>query len=301
MLTGRTTAIIVTHDSAGVLEKCLTALRQQNATLIVVDNASKDNSVAIAEKAGALVLRNEHNQGFGRAINLGLSKASTDLVLFINPDLVIADGALPAFEAAEIRYPDAGLFGAHLIEPGGRVFFPKQSLLSPYLHNHMGKDWKPSGDCCVPHISGACMLMRRKQALELGGFDPDIFLFYEDDDLCRRVIEAGFSIIFVEHALAHHDRGHSSSPQPGRAYKTRWHLAWSRQYIAQKWNISSPTSGIKLKNTLKYWLARLTNNTSRIERYAGTLSGIKAFEAGQTALEYEGLTKAIPLALNDRT
>ena len=85
MLTGRITAIIVTHDSAGVLEKCLTALRQQNATLIVVDNASNDHSVAIAEKAGALVLRNEHNQGFGRAMNLGLSKASTDLVLFINP------------------------------------------------------------------------------------------------------------------------------------------------------------------------------------------------------------------------
>jgi N-acetylglucosaminyl-diphospho-decaprenol L-rhamnosyltransferase len=301
MLTGRITAIIVTHDSAGVLEKCLTALRQQNATLIVVDNASNDDSVAIAEKAGALVLRNEHNQGFGRAMNLGLSKASTDLVLFINPDLVIADGALSALEAAEIRYPDAALFGAHLIEPGGRIFFPKKSLLSPYLHNEIGKDWKPNGDCCVPHISGACMLMRRNQALELGGFDPEIFLFYEDDDLCRRVIEAGFSIIYVDHALAHHDRGHSTSPRPGRAYKSRWHLSWSHHYIAQKWNIPAPTSGLKLKNTLKYWLARLTHNQARIERYAGTLDGIKAFEAGLTALEQEGLSKTIPLALNDRT
>ena len=299
MIGSRITAIIVTHDSAAVLDNCLKALRQQNATVIVVDNASTDNSVAIAEKNGALVLRNADNQGFGRAMNLGLSKASTDLVLFINPDLMIADGALPAFEVAEKRYPDAALFGAHLIEPGGRIFFPKSSLLSPYLHNHIGKDWKPTGDCCVPHISGACMLMRRKQALELGGFDPAIFLFYEDDDLCRRVIEAGHSIIYLEHALAHHDRGHSSSPQPGRAFKARWHLAWSKLYVAKKWGINVPTTGDKIKNTLKYWGARLTGNKSRIERYSGTLAGLKAFEEGKSALEQEGLDLTIPPALND--
>jgi N-acetylglucosaminyl-diphospho-decaprenol L-rhamnosyltransferase len=299
MIGSRITAIIVTHDSAAVLDKCLKALRQQNATLIVVDNASTDNSVEIAEKNGALVLRNADNQGFGRAMNLGLSKASTDLVLFINPDLIIAEGALPALEAAEKRYRDAALFGAHLIEPGGRIFFPKRSLLSPYLQNAIGKEWKPSGDCCVPHVSGACMLMRRKQALELGGFDPEIFLFYEDDDLCRRVIEAGHAIIFVEHALAHHDRGHSSSPQAGRAFKARWHLAWSKLYVARKWNISVPTTGEKIKNSFKYWLARLTGNKQRVERYGGTLAGIKAFEEGKTALEHEGLDAVIPPALND--
>ena len=299
MIGSRITAIIVTHDSAAVLDKCIKALRQQNAVVIVVDNASTDDSVAIAEKNGALVLRNAHNQGFGRAMNVGLSKASTDLVLFINPDLIIADGALPAFEVAEKRYPDAALFGAHLIEPGGRVFFPKRSLLSPYLHNEIGKDWKPSGDCCVPHLSGACLLMRRKQALALGGFDPNIFLFYEDDDLSRRVIEAGHSLIYLEHALAHHDRGHSSSPQAGRAFKSRWHLAWSKLYVAKKWGLTVPTSGTKIKNTLKLWLAKLMGRKDKIERYGGTLAGLKAFEVGKTALEQEGLDPVIPPPLND--
>ena len=297
---GRITAIVVTYDSAAVLDRCLKALRDQNATLVVVDNASTDDSVAIAQSNGALVLCNEKNQGFGRAMNLGLAKASTDLVLFINPDVVIADGALPAFEAAAKRYPDAGLFGAHLIEPGGRLFFPKQSLLSPYLHNPIGKEWKPTGDCCVPHLSGACLLMRRQQALDLGGFDPNVFLFYEDDDLCRRVIEAGWSVVFVDHALAHHDRGHSSSSQPGRAYKARWHLAWSRLYMAHKWGLTAPTREQKFKNTLKYLWARLTGNQARRERYEGTLDGINAFESGQTALEQEGLPLPIALARNDR-
>lgn len=144
------------------------------------------------------------------------------------------------------------------------------------------------------------MLMRRTQALHLGGFDPEIFLFYEDDDLCRRVIESGLSIIHVDHALAHHDRGHSSSIKAGRVFKARWHLAWSRLYIADKWGIVAPTGGLKVKNTLKYWLAKLTGNKSRMERYAGTLAGIKAFETGRTALEQEGLKRPIPLALNDR-
>lgn len=283
------TAIVVAHDSAAKLPACLSALARAGVQTIVVDNASDDHSVSIAEAHGARVMRNMKNEGFGRAMNIGMRAATTEFALLVNPDLVLDDGAIDLLLAAARSWPDAAIFAPRIVEPDGRVFFSNQSLLATTLRNEKGARWVPEGDCCTPFLSGACWLVRREIVLELGGFDENIFLFYEDDDLCRRVSDAGHALVHVHGAIARHERGASAAPRKGRVFKARRHLAWSRAYISQKYGLASPIIGALLTNAPKAALAFLSANHARFERYAGSVQGSLDFARGRKALEIEGL------------
>lgn len=287
------TAVFVTHDSAGVIASSIASLADDGVSAIVIDNASKDPSVAIAEDAGAGVVALAQNTGFGRGMNLGLEKADTPLVLLVNPDLTFDPGAISALLAAAERYPEAAVFGPRIIEPDGRVFFSNRSLLASDLRNDIGAKWTPEGDCCVPFLSGACWLVRRDVILEIGGFDPEIFLFYEDDDLCRRVMEGGHSLVHVHDAVVRHVRGGSSSPAPGRIFRSRFHLAWSRAYVAKKWGIEEKPWPRTIISGLKWLGAALTFDRKRMERHGGTVAGFLAFRRGERAVVREGLDQIV--------
>jgi N-acetylglucosaminyl-diphospho-decaprenol L-rhamnosyltransferase len=284
------TAIVVTFDSAHALPECLGALRADGVPVIVVDNASTDDTVTIAEGQGARVVRNARNEGYGRANNSGARAAESEFILVVNPDCIVDKGAVPALVDAARRYPDAVLFAPQIVEPDGRVFFQPRSLLSPYLHNRQGKLVLPEGEACAPFFSGACFLIRRDVFLKLGGFDDNIFLFYEDDDLCRRVADSGAALIYVPQAVVRHGRGRSSGEKPGRIFTSRWHHAWSRAYVSRKYGLPDPAPGMFAVNACKAIGARLTFRRKLIERYAGSAAGALAFLKGETALAREGLS-----------
>jgi N-acetylglucosaminyl-diphospho-decaprenol L-rhamnosyltransferase len=258
---------------------------------IVVDNASADRTQAVAREHGARVVANARNEGFGRGSNIGVRAAGTEFVLILNPDIVLEPGAVAALLQATRRYPDAGMLAPRIVEPDGRFFFQPRSLLAPYLANPRGRLSLPEGDCCVPFLSGACFMMRRELFLRLGGFDEQIFLFYEDDDLCRRVADAGHALVHVHGAVARHDRGGSSAPKPGRVFRGRWHQAWSRAYVCRKYGLPNPAPAMVAMNAPKALAACLSLRRSLIERYAGSAAGALAFLQDQTALRREGLSE----------
>lgn len=282
-------AVLVTHDSAGVIGSSLASLAAEGVSATVVDNASGDRSIVIAGDARAEVVPLPRNEGFGRGMNAGLRATDTPLVLLANPDLTFDPGAVEALLAAAERYPEAAILGPRIVEPDGRVFFSDKSLLAPLLRNEIGAKWTPDGDCCTPFLSGACWLVRRDVILGLGGFDPEIFLFYEDDDLCRRVMEAGHSLVYVHDAVVRHVRGGSSAPAPGRIFRSRFHLAWSRAYVLKKWGIRENPWPRVIRSALKWLGAALTFNGKRMERHAGTVAGFLAFRRGERAVVREGL------------
>ncbi|SFM74646.1 glycosyltransferase family 2 protein [Methylobacterium pseudosasicola] len=283
-------AIVVAHDSAEVLPACLAALAGQHVPAIVVDNASRDASVAVAEASGARVIRNARNEGYGRANNIGVAAAETaDRVLIVNPDVVLRPGAVDALLDATRASPDAGLLAPRLVEPDGRFFYQARSLLAPYLANPGGRLSLPEGDACAPFLSGACLMIERALFLDLGGFDDNIFLFYEDDDLCRRVADAGRALIHVHAAEALHGRGRSSAPEPGRVFRSRWHQAWSRAYVSRKYGLPDPSVSHLMTNLPKAALSALVLRRAGVERYGGSASGALAFLRGQDALAREGL------------
>jgi N-acetylglucosaminyl-diphospho-decaprenol L-rhamnosyltransferase len=283
-------ALIVVRDSAAVLPSCLASLRREGVEAIVVDNASTDASARIAEQAGARVIRNAKNQGYGRAMNIGMRAAQGPACLLLNPDLALAPGSIAALVEARQRYPEAGLLAPRLVEPDGRLFFQPRSMLSLYLQNEAGLPCAPEGDCCAPFLSGACLLVDRELVLSLGGFDEEIFLFYEDDDLCRRVTEAGRSLIHVHAALATHERGRSSAQRPGTVYTARWHRAWSAGHVAHKYGLPDPSWRIFIVNALKFCLVALAFRKPLMERYGGSAAGAFSWLTGKRALAHEGLS-----------
>ena len=283
------TAIVVSYDSAEVLPACLDALAGEGVPAIVVDNASGDDSRAIAEAKGARVIANARNEGYGRANNIGVAAAGTPYVLIVNPDLELGRGAAAALLEAAERYPDAGMLAPRIVEPSGRVFLQPRSLLSPAHLNRAGTMAIPEGDACLPFLSGACLLIRRELFVALGGFDPAIFLFYEDDDLCRRMRDAGHALVHVHAAEARHGRGRSTAPSPQRRFKARWHLAWSEHYIARKYGLVEPKPLRMLEHVGKAVGYGLLLKREKMFAHAGSAAGARAWRRGERALAHEGL------------
>jgi N-acetylglucosaminyl-diphospho-decaprenol L-rhamnosyltransferase len=286
------TAIVVSHDSAQVLPACLDALAGEGVPALVIDNASSDDSREVGAAHGATVIANPRNEGYGRANNIGVAAATTPYVLIVNPDLELQSGGAAALLAAAKCYPDAGMLAPRIVEPSGRIFLQPRSLLSPAHLNRSGDMPIPTGDACLPFLSGACLLIRRETFLALGGFDQNIFLFYEDDDLCRRMRDAGHSLVHVDAAEARHARGRSSPPSPQRRFTARWHLAWSERYVTRKYGLSVQNTVPMIANGLKAIGYGLVLNRTKMFAHAGSCAGAWAFVQGQSALKRQGLEGA---------
>lgn len=283
------TAVVVTHDSAQVLPACLAALAAEGVPALVVDNASSDVTRAVARGQGAAVLENALNQGYGRANNRGVRVCETPYVLIVNPDVEVQPGALAALLAAAARYDDAALLAPRIVEPSGRVFLQPRSLLAPPHLNRARAIVTPEGDACLPFLSGACLLVRREAFLSVGGFDPDIFLFYEDDDLCRRLRDVGFSLVHVDAAQAKHGRGRSTLADPRRRFTARWHLSWSQAHVAAKYGLPAPIFWPVLKHVAKAVAYGLMLDRGKMAAHAGSAAGALAWRRGATALGRQGL------------
>lgn len=292
MLAASITAIVVSYDSADVLPACLDALAREGVPAIVVDNASGDDSRAISAARGARVIANLRNEGYGRGNNIGIAAAETPFVLIVNPDLELKPGAAAALLDAARRYPEAGMLAPRIVEPSGRVFLQPRSLLSPGHLNRSGAMPIPDGDACLPFLSGACLLVRRELFLALGGFDPSIFLFYEDDDVCRRMRDAGHGLVHVHEAEVQHGRGRSSAPSPQRRFKARWHLAWSERYVSRKYGLPEPGRSGVWRNMAKAFGYGLLFKREKMFAHLGSVAGAQAWARGETALAQEGLEEA---------
>lgn len=288
----RVVAVVVAYESAQSLPGCIEALARQDVPVIVVDNASRDGTAAAARTAGARVMLNDKNEGYGRANNQGVrAAADADWCLIINPDAVLDADCVRFLLHGAQRHPSAAILVPRLMEPDGRTFEHGSSVLSRAAPDQA--EYVVDGDRVTPFVSGTCMLVRRSAFLDVGGFDENIFLFYEDDDLCLRARQAGFTIVRIDSAIARHVRGGSSAPSPGRIFRSRWHQAWSRSYVCRKHGVADDRIWILIRNGLKLLGVLPTFNRRRIERYAGSAAGAWAAVRNKAAIERERLAPRV--------
>lgn len=232
----RVTAVIVAYESAAVIGDCLATLANI-ASIIVVDNASTDTTLEAVEAArpdAAIVTINE-NIGFGPAANEGLNRVATEFALLINPDAGLSPKAMGQLIAAADRYPKAAVLAPILVNARGEIERSHNaSLIERGGMPRRRSDPLPDGDLCASFLSGAVTLLRKRALDDAGFFDPAIFLFYEDDDLCVRLRAAGWSLILVADAYAHHAVGGSNPWSWESHWRKFWNMGWSRLYFEAK-------------------------------------------------------------------
>ena len=222
----RVCVVSVAYNSASALRGILGSL-PPGLAVIVVDNASRDDSAAVAEGAGARVIRNGANLGFGAGCNIGMAAAATEFVLLANPDTRLDGAAIARLVAAADAFPDAAILAPILCDETGaqvRSWDVEQLHRRKLARKRDAEPW-PEGPLCAEFLSGACLLLRASEGLR---FDEAFFLFYEDDAICAAARAKGRALVLVPDAVMHHAGGGSSAPsQALSAFKAR-HMAWSR-------------------------------------------------------------------------
>ncbi|MFT4265763.1 MAG: glycosyltransferase family 2 protein [Xenophilus sp.] len=223
------TAIIVSYNSAHCAGT-LGALMRDWPHVIVVDNGSEDGTPACMREAmpRARIVELGENLGFGRANNAALAWVTTPYALLVNPDCEVTAEAARALLASMAQWPRAAVMVPQLL---GRDGTPQVNY--GWVRHRGGRGAKSPAAAGVTSVGNACgavMLLRLSALPTREWFDPRFFLYYEDEDLCLRLMEAGNPVL-VEPAVRvkHVNRGSVRGRHPWRVeYGRGYHHARSK-------------------------------------------------------------------------
>jgi len=220
--------IIVNYNGADILPGCLSSLNRfipENYEIIVVDNASQDSSpdfIALNFPHITLV-RLPENRGFGAGNNIGAKIATGEYLFLLNTDTMLTSNILEYLvELMEAR-PEVGVIGPKLLFPNGQFqisFAPSiginGEIQARRLHknaqdksklNLIEKKFQETQE--VDIVVGAAFFIRASVFRKLGGFDEQFFMYFEESDLCKRVKNLGYKILYTPVVSLIHIRGHS--------------------------------------------------------------------------------------------
>lgn len=231
-------AVIVCYGVSDVLPQAVQALVDDRSVrrVILVDNGGTEGQLVELERTSegrVKCVGDGENIGFGAGVNRGAKHATAAFLAFINPDCIVAEGALSVLRDAMCKHTGAVAAGGLLLnqdgteQEGGRRRQPTLSdavsrRLGLHRLPHVGQRFNfndvgralPIGPAVVAGLSGAFMLVRRHDFERVVGFDERFFLHFEDLDLCDRLRRTGGVLLFVPAARAVHAKGESSSNVP---------------------------------------------------------------------------------------
>jgi GT2 family glycosyltransferase len=235
--------IIVSWNTASFLENCLASILANPPTSPsenwVVDNASTDDSPRMVREKFPQVhlVENRENVGFARANNQAIQRCTGKYVLLLNPDTLVASGALQALVDFLDKHPEAGAAGARILNPDGSLQIsshPRPTLsrelwrlfhldsLSPYAEYPLTK-WETNQTQEVDLLMGACLLLRKEVLDQVGFLDEDYFIYSEEVDLCYRIQRAGWRLFWVPQAEVVHFGGQSTQQVPTEMFLNLYH------------------------------------------------------------------------------
>jgi GT2 family glycosyltransferase/glycosyltransferase involved in cell wall biosynthesis len=265
--------IYVNFNSSKCLIKSIESLYhdkgKNHLQIIVVDNSSKDNPSQLKNLFPDIkLILNRENIGFGAAINQALICSLSKYIILLNPDSLVTEGFLEASIDYMEKSDRIGIMGPMILDEDGGVqgsarsfptiltslfgrnspitkIFPNNSITRANILTNQSDGRTPIE---VDWVSGACMVVQREAMQAVGGFDKRFFLYWEDTDLCKRIKDAGWKVVYFPAVKVIHSVGKSSNTRPIFA-NYQFHKSCYRlyeKYAKGPLSIFTPLAGIAL-------------------------------------------------------
>ena len=235
--------IIVNWNGGALLTRCVETIVASKPRVtyevVIVDNASADNSLAELQKSEAgvhlasnhqlRIFNNTDNKGFGAANNQAFELTDSPFVFLLNLDTEVHPGAIDTLMRTMHSDAKIGACGPKILNPDGSLqisafFNPPRVwhtilsqlklyyLLPPRIRGELllGRHWNHDRQRSVPMLSGAAILARRQMIEEVGGFDERFHMYAEDNEWCWRITRSDWKLVFVPDAVVLHHGGTSS-------------------------------------------------------------------------------------------
>ena len=289
----RLSVIIVSYNVKHYLYQCLDsvcrALKGIEAEIFVVDNHSRDGSVAYVSKRFENVnyVESNHNLGFARANNIAIRQSEGEYVLLLNPDTVVGENTIRNVLDFMDQHPEAGGAGVKMLKSDGvkakesrrglpsplTAFYKMSGLCSKFPqsrrfgHYYMGYlPWDQPAQIEV--ISGAFCMLRRSALNKVGLLDEDFFMYGEDIDLSYRLLKGGFTNWYLPETILHY-KGESTQKSSFRyvhVFYEAMHIFFKKHYGSSRLWLTVP---IKLAIYLKAILALIHMQYVKLRKALG--------------------------------
>ena len=216
------TIIIVSYKSEKMIIRNLEIIKKF-PTIIINNSRSDKFNTLIDNFKNIKLITPDLNLGYGKANNLGVNQSKTPYFLIVNPDILLNEKLINTLYSTFLNYNnDIGVVGPSLYDSNmkrrtnGSISHVKKirgSKLSSSINNI------PEDNMCCDFLVGCCLFMKRDFFMELGGFDKDFFMYFEDNDLCDRIIKNGKTVVEVPSAKVIHLENSSSKKDSLQNYK----------------------------------------------------------------------------------
>ncbi|MBU17563.1 MAG: glycosyl transferase family 2 [Chloroflexi bacterium] len=252
----KVSALIVNYGTAPLVLKCVASILEKRVAaaenIIVVDNASPDDSAAVLAKElpqGVQFIPSSTNGGFSAGINIGARLVRTEYLLILNPDTYFIDDSFGQATALLDSKPDIGLVGLNLVYPdGSRQYSARRfyslvdivgrrlpidlfGLVARSVKDHLMTDaWEPGVPFDADWVMGTGFVIRTELFHAIGYMDEAFFLYMEDVDLCARVWKSGRRVVCMPAARLVHDHQRASHGSPF-SRSARMHLQSLRLFM----------------------------------------------------------------------
>lgn len=293
------TIIILTCNSAHIIASSLTRLNRKKYKIIVVDNASKDNTSEIVRKnfPDVCLIENPKNSGYGRGNNIALKLVASEFAVVLNPDAMITEESIDKVIDAMVKNKK--------VATAGPLILAQEDITQEAVKNQMQLMEKDNSSLCDMYyekiddgfdtrfISGACIFFRMEILRRIGFFDEKIFMFYEDNEICLRAKKNGYQNLTVIDAVVCHVGASSSEKNWRVTFRRSWHLlGWSKLYWKkmEKGDFRAKKSALRLglSYLVKSILALVRFNSRDLAANLGAFCGSLMFLMGCSAFKADG-------------
>lgn len=230
--------IVLNWNGKKFLKNCLDSLQKviySRLEIIVIDNNSTDGSREFVETnyKKVTLIENKENYGFAKGNNIGFKASTGDYVLILNNDTVVTpnflDPLIKDFESnptIACLQPQIRLSDNKQLLDGVGAFLTFTGFLYHFGYLKDRMQLKCNKKMKIFSAKGACMFLRRKAIEEVGLFDEDFFIFFEETDLCFRLWLAGYSVVYEPESVIYHLGGGDTTLSNSYQYEKRLYLSF---------------------------------------------------------------------------